>query len=264
MLWIESHTNLADHPKTRKLTRRLDIPIPLAVGFLTLLWHWAMEYAEEGDLSRHDAEDIAVGARWEGEAETFVGALVAVGFIDETDDGLALHDWTDYAGRYIRGREQRREAGRRSGEARRRSTTVQRPANDRSTGAATTVEHPPTVPTSPTTAATDDDDELRKRLTAEGFSSEAIEHALQRLRDSGRVTSPLAYGRTVAANFALRRANEDLRHVEAEQLKSCRACDAVGRTLTEEGAPLEPVEYCDHSEVAGARPHGRPDPMDDS
>lgn len=39
MPWIESHTTIGSHPKTRKLARRLEVSIPEAVGILHLLWH---------------------------------------------------------------------------------------------------------------------------------------------------------------------------------------------------------------------------------
>lgn len=114
MPWIESHTNIADHPKTRKLARRLKVAIPTAVGHLHILWHWALDYAPNGDLAQRDPEDVAVGARFEGEPNDLIEALVDAGFVDRADDALRLHDWDDYAGRYIAIREKRREAARKS------------------------------------------------------------------------------------------------------------------------------------------------------
>lgn len=98
MAWIESHQEVSHHPKTRKLARRLDISVPTAVGHLHCLWHWALSFAQDGDISKHDIEDVAIGAMWEGEPKDFLEALVAAGFID---DGRELHDWDEYTGRLI-------------------------------------------------------------------------------------------------------------------------------------------------------------------
>lgn len=120
MAWIESHQTIAGHPKTRKLAHILGIPKPQAIGHLHCLWWWATDYAEDGDLSRHDALDIAIGAEWDGDAGAFVDALVTVGFLDgDVDDTLVIHDWHDYAGKLIERRKanaERMRKARASGE----------------------------------------------------------------------------------------------------------------------------------------------------
>jgi len=75
--------------------------MPMVVGRLHYLWWWALKYAEDGDLTRYDAADIADGAGFVGEATEFLSALVQAGFIDEEGDVVVLHDWDDYAGRLI-------------------------------------------------------------------------------------------------------------------------------------------------------------------
>lgn len=60
-----------------------------------------MDFAQDGDLSRYDAEDIADGAMWEGDAQKFLGALIQAGFVDQDEHGIYLHDWYDYAGKLI-------------------------------------------------------------------------------------------------------------------------------------------------------------------
>lgn len=103
MAWIESHQTLAGHPKTRKLAHLLGISKPAAIGHLHCFWWWALDYADDGDLSRHDSLDIAIGAEWEGDADAFLDAMIAVGFIDDID-GLHIHDWEDYAGKLVKRR----------------------------------------------------------------------------------------------------------------------------------------------------------------
>lgn len=114
MAWIESHQELARHPKTKRLSRLLNVSLPAAVGHLHFLWWWAMDYAQDGDLSRYDEYDIADACGWDGEAKQIVNALIEAGFIDEEEDGLVIHDWFEYAGRLIEKREQNAERKRRS------------------------------------------------------------------------------------------------------------------------------------------------------
>lgn len=111
MAWIESNQELARHPKVIKAARKLGTSIPTVVGHLHFLWWWCLEYANDGDLSKFDALDIAVAAGWEGDAGDFVTALVdcgpgdSMGFLEKTELGLAIHDWMDYAGRLIEKRQ---------------------------------------------------------------------------------------------------------------------------------------------------------------
>lgn len=110
MAWVESHQEIGSHPKTLKAAKKLGINAPQMVGHLHLLWHWALAYADDGDLSRWDDDDVALGAQWDGDSGEFVRALANVGFIDESDGSRWLHDWMDYAGRLVRERERKRAA----------------------------------------------------------------------------------------------------------------------------------------------------------
>jgi hypothetical protein len=111
MAWIESHQELARHPKTKRLARAAGISIPAAIGHLHLLWWWALDYAQDGSLHGFTPEDIADGMEWDGEdANGFVEALINAGFLDQEDDGtLSIHDWHDYAGRLINQRKAQAE-----------------------------------------------------------------------------------------------------------------------------------------------------------
>jgi hypothetical protein len=118
MAWIESHDDLATHPKTRRAARTLGISIPTMMGHLHLLWHWCLKYADDGDLSGYDSADIADAMMWEGDPDELVEALVncgpgdRFGFLEHADGAaLVVHDWLDYAGKLIEKREEAREAG---------------------------------------------------------------------------------------------------------------------------------------------------------
>lgn len=116
MAWIESHQELAGHPKTKRFRRALGVSVPMAIGHLHLLWWWALDYAQDGDLSRYEPEDVADAAMWEGDASQFLDALATAGFVDRDGKTVVLHDWDEYAGRLIQKREQNRERQRRSRE----------------------------------------------------------------------------------------------------------------------------------------------------
>jgi hypothetical protein len=116
MAWLESHQSLLNHHKTRKAARLLDMPRVHLCGHLHALWWWAIDYAEDGDVSAFDAADLADAAEYDGDAEAFVTALTECGpggrhgFLERTDDGrLVIHDWYDYAGKLIERRKADRE-----------------------------------------------------------------------------------------------------------------------------------------------------------
>ena len=126
MAWIESHQELARHPKTRRLCRELGINLREGIGLLHLLWWWALDYADDGDISTYDASDIADACLWDGDADALLDALVQAGWIDQDADGRHIHDWDDYAGRIL---DQRRANAERQRRHRERSVTG---ANDNS------------------------------------------------------------------------------------------------------------------------------------
>lgn len=110
MAWIESHQDLRNHPKVARLRRLLDIDLPRAVGTLHLLWWWALDHAEDGDLREYDALDIADACCWDGDPDALLKALVdcgpgeRCGFVGVIDGHYELHDWDIYAGRLIEAR----------------------------------------------------------------------------------------------------------------------------------------------------------------
>ena len=125
MAWIESHQTLVKHPKTLKLARRLQISIPTVIGHLHMLWWWALEYAQDGDLTKCDVEDIAIAMDWQGDAQELINALVDVGFLDQMYESLSIHDWYEYAGRLIERRAEDAERKRKERERKRSSNKKQ-------------------------------------------------------------------------------------------------------------------------------------------
>ena len=129
--WIKSYQSLREHPKTRKLARRNGIGgIRGAIGLLHCLWWWAADYAPDGDLTKHDTEDVAVACEWDGEPAEIIKHLVDCGFL-ENNDGLHIHDWSDYAGALIERRDRNAERMRQTRAANVQSTCDARAGLDR-------------------------------------------------------------------------------------------------------------------------------------
>ena len=135
MAWIESHQAVGGHPKTKKLARLLGVSLPAAVGHLHYLWWWALDFAQDGNLSKYDAYDIKDATLWDGDESTMLEALMETGFIDETDEGLFLHDWAEYAGKLLERREKDRARKRSAAEAAGIPSSFRRSSNGKSTEA---------------------------------------------------------------------------------------------------------------------------------
>lgn len=102
MAWIESHQTLARHPKTGRLLRALGISRVEAIGHLQFFWWWALDYAQDGDISSFGNSEIAEACQWIGDPDTFIHALISSGFVDqENAEKRIIHDHSDYCGKLI-------------------------------------------------------------------------------------------------------------------------------------------------------------------
>lgn len=97
MPWTESHTVLIRHRKLVELATALRIRPAHAIGHLHALWHAALEQQEDGDLSAWSDEFIAQASDYPGDAPQYVRLLQKYRWLD----GRLIHDWLDYAGRYL-------------------------------------------------------------------------------------------------------------------------------------------------------------------
>lgn len=100
MAWIESHTVLLRHRKIIQVSADLSIPPVHLIGHLHALWHAVLEQQEDGDLTDWPNVMIAQAASYPGDADLFVCTLQARNLLD----GKIVHDWLDYAGRYLTGK----------------------------------------------------------------------------------------------------------------------------------------------------------------
>ena len=137
MPWIESHQELRNHPKTKRLARELKITVAAAIGHLHCLWWWATDYAPDGDLTEYEAWEIADAAYYEGKnTEKFKDALIFAGFLDNTNGRLILHDWNDYGGKNLN---RQKKATERVQRYRERQRAVQQQCNANETEQSRTV-----------------------------------------------------------------------------------------------------------------------------
>jgi hypothetical protein len=84
---------LINHPKTKKLRRRLG---PAACWSLVALFAYASEHHWDGNLSGMTDEDIAIAGDWDSDPQGFCQALHDVAFFDGDSGGYSIHDWADH------------------------------------------------------------------------------------------------------------------------------------------------------------------------
>lgn len=131
MAWIKVHQELLRHPKLLRLASKLGIKKSQAVGHLVCLWCWALDFAQDGNLTNLVPNEIKFAGDWDGDAEEFLEGLVCSGFLDmvpETE--IRIHDWEEYAGNLIFQRQKNKERMRLSRE---RATHERRTLRERST-----------------------------------------------------------------------------------------------------------------------------------
>lgn len=97
MAWVESHTVLSRHRKMKELARSLRLKPVYVMGHLHALWHDALEQQEDGNLTKWSDDLIAESSQFDGDAPKYVSLLQEHGWLD----GRLIHDWLDYAGRYL-------------------------------------------------------------------------------------------------------------------------------------------------------------------
>lgn len=147
MSWIEFHQALPTHRKTYAVAAILRVKRAAVCGHMAMLWCWALDNAPSGDVSEINASVLAHAADWTGNANAFVSALIAAGFIDDVAGALTLHDWDDYAGKLLRARAAHRERSVRARSAHRAVLPNRTVQNSTAAAAAAAVEDdlPPTT-----------------------------------------------------------------------------------------------------------------------
>jgi len=85
-------TTFPRHPKTIKFKRVIGSWEPIVT-----LWLWAAENRPSGDLSGMEAEDIAIAAGFDGDAQALLQAFFSIKLVDGSIDGkMLLHGWNEH------------------------------------------------------------------------------------------------------------------------------------------------------------------------
>lgn len=103
---IRIEISFRGHRKRGKLQALLG---PKSTDYLIDLWIGSALSRPEGILHGYDPLDSAIEARWDGDPQEFVDALVRVGFLDILDNGTyALHDWEEHQPFVVKAKERER------------------------------------------------------------------------------------------------------------------------------------------------------------
>lgn len=97
--------SLFTHPKFLRLSMALGSRMA-AAGSLECAWR--MGY-ESGDPFVGEAAVVGYACEWRGEPGALARELVKAGFLEETGDGLEIHDLFDHAPDYVRKRKSRQD-----------------------------------------------------------------------------------------------------------------------------------------------------------
>jgi hypothetical protein len=134
--WIRVDGNLPGHPKVTRLAELLCVPQATAVGYVVMLWCWAVQYAPEGGPVTAAVCSVCVRGGHGDKRVTRRVARLYDAFRESAvidSDGM-LHDWHVYQGAIVEKRERDREHARKSRE---RRATVARLNADSSATVAT-------------------------------------------------------------------------------------------------------------------------------
>lgn len=91
-MYIESHVEIREHPKTKRLARLMMTNVREAIGLLHIFWWWVMQYAPNGDLNAYTPADIDDGC----DCSNLHKSLMEAGWIDPDN---TVHDWFEYGGK---------------------------------------------------------------------------------------------------------------------------------------------------------------------
>lgn len=90
------------HPKILDLARTLDINQAWAVGIMEMLWHWAADYVQQGDIGKYANQHIAKAVAWPGDPNQLIDALIHCRWLDESEEHrLIIHDWSHHCDRGV-------------------------------------------------------------------------------------------------------------------------------------------------------------------
>lgn len=84
------------HPKLLDLCSQLHCYRPTAIGYLTLLWEFAAEYAQPGDVGRYGEKRLEAACGWRGKRGELIRAMYHSGWLDLAGEVWSVHDWSEH------------------------------------------------------------------------------------------------------------------------------------------------------------------------
>ena len=118
--YIQVDTNFPNHRKSLRLARLLG---PAAVGHVVILWCWAAQNRQDGDLSGMEKADIEAAAKWGGGGGKLALMLREVGFLDGDDMNYKIHGWKQWQKYFAQLRKNQQNAARQKSHRERYSVT---------------------------------------------------------------------------------------------------------------------------------------------
>lgn len=113
------------HIKTKRLARKLQIPVPWAAGLILSIWLWSIQHRPSGVLDGIAPEEIAEICQWCDNPMTLVNALIESEFFEVTQDGIiVVHEWQQAGGKFVKDREDANERMRKYRERQKRDSHV--------------------------------------------------------------------------------------------------------------------------------------------
>lgn len=107
MAWIESHTSLDKHHKVIRLRLAMRWSKNETIGFLHRFWWTVLEVSPSGDITALSSPEV-MAEMLDMPVEAVAKALKVMldpdpkfSFLDRKGGSLLVHDWLDYAGRYL-------------------------------------------------------------------------------------------------------------------------------------------------------------------
>lgn len=104
MAWIESHTNLDRHSKLIRFQTAMRWSRNEAVGFLHRFWWSVLEVSPSGDVTALTSPEVmseTLNMKLDVVRDA-IQRLEEFGFIERNGESVYIHDWLDYAGRFLR------------------------------------------------------------------------------------------------------------------------------------------------------------------
>lgn len=102
MAWIELHQELRSHPKIKRLATKLAIIPATATGALINLWLWAVQYAQNGEITKFTDAEIGYACELpEQHHPGLIKTLSDCGWIDDRNGKKIIHDWKKHGLKYL-------------------------------------------------------------------------------------------------------------------------------------------------------------------